>query len=95
MSSSARSCTLITNIIQISMLITPIFWAPDFLKGGARLLFVDFNPLHHLIDIVRDPLLGRVPPLLSYVVVAVLAAGGWALTYWFFRHFRKRISYWA
>ena len=86
---------LVSSIIQISMLITPIFWPPDSLVGARRLLFVDTNPLYHMVDMVRAPLLGHVPEIISYVVVLLITVGGWILTYWLFSHFRKRIAYWA
>ena len=86
---------IITSIIQISMLITPIFWPPESLVGLRRLIFVDMNPLYHMVDMVRGPLLGKIPEMTSYVVVLLITVGGWALTYRVFRHFRKRIAYWS
>jgi homopolymeric O-antigen transport system permease protein len=86
---------LITSLVQILMFVTPIFWPPENLQGPARWVFVDFNPLYHMIDIVRSPLLGRMPAAESYVAVAVLTVVGWWLTYWLFNYFRKRIAYWS
>jgi ABC-type polysaccharide/polyol phosphate export permease len=86
---------IVGSIIQISMLITPIFWPPDSLAGSLRLLFVQTNPLYHMIDLVRGPLLGKVPEVFSYVTVLLITVGGWALTYRVFSHFRKRIAYWS
>jgi ABC-type polysaccharide/polyol phosphate export permease len=86
---------IVGSVIQISMLITPIFWPPDSLVGARRLLFVETNPLYHMIDLVRGPLLGRVPGPISYAVVLLITVTGWALTYWVFSHFRKRIAYWS
>jgi ABC-type polysaccharide/polyol phosphate export permease len=86
---------LVASVIQISMLITPIFWPADQLVGSRRLIFVETNPLYHLVDIVRAPLLGKVPGITSYVVVVLIAAGGWYLTYLMLRQFRRRISYWS
>lgn len=86
---------LITSIIQISMLITPIFWPPESLVGKRKLIFVDTNPLFHMIDIVRAPLLGKLPETTSYVVVALITVSGWYLTYVVMQHFRRRIAYWS
>jgi ABC-type polysaccharide/polyol phosphate export permease len=86
---------IIGSIIQISMLITPIFWPPESLVGLRRLIFVETNPLYHMVDIVRGPLLGQVPERSSYVIVLLITVVGWALTYRVFRHFRKRIAYWS
>jgi ABC-type polysaccharide/polyol phosphate export permease len=86
---------LVNSIMQIAMLITPIFWPPASLEDSRRLIFVDTNPLYHLIDIVRAPLLGDVPRGISYAVVLLITACGWTLTYRLFGHFRKRIAYWS
>jgi ABC-type polysaccharide/polyol phosphate export permease len=86
---------IIASIVQISMFITPIFWPPENLDGTRRLLFVETNPLFHMIDLVRAPLLGRLPSATSYAVVLAVTVLGGALTYWVFKHFRKRISYWS
>ena len=67
---------LVTSLIQISMLITPIFWPPDSLSGNRRLIFVETNPLYHMVDIVRAPLLGKLPGITSYVVVVVITSAG-------------------
>jgi homopolymeric O-antigen transport system permease protein len=86
---------LIASLLQISMLITPIFWPPETLTGTRRAVFVETNPLFHVVDIVRAPLLGNVPGMISYLVVAVITVVGWYVTYAVFRHFRKRIAYWS
>jgi ABC-type polysaccharide/polyol phosphate export permease len=86
---------LVGSIIQISMLVTPIFWPPDSMTGSHKIIFVETNPLYHMIDIVRGPLLGRVPETTSYVVIIAITVAGWLLTYQVFSHFRKRIAYWA
>jgi ABC-type polysaccharide/polyol phosphate export permease len=83
------------SLVQISMFVTPIFWPPENLQGFARIIFVDLNPLYHLVDIVRSPLLGRPAALESYVAVVLVTVLGWLLTSWLFNHFRKRIAYWS
>lgn len=86
---------LVLTIIQVGMLITPIFWTPESLQGSLRLIFTQLNPLYRLIDIVRAPLLGQAPTGASYIAVIALAVIGWAMTYATFRFFRKRIPYWS
>ena len=86
---------VIDSALQISMLITPFFWPADTLTGVKRFVFVDFNPLYHVVDVVRGPLLGQVPDAISYGVMIVMTAGGWWLTYAVFKRFRKRIAYWS
>jgi ABC-type polysaccharide/polyol phosphate export permease len=86
---------VIANIMQITLLITPIFWPPGSLGGTSRLIFVDFNPCYRIIDVVRRPLLGDTPPLSSYATVLGLVILAWILAYIAFRRFRRRIAYWA
>ncbi len=85
---------LVANILQISLFLTPIFWSADQLQGRASMLAL-YNPLHHLIAIVRDPLMGRAPALLDWLVVAAVTLFGWALTVYVMSKFRHRIVYWV
>jgi ABC-type polysaccharide/polyol phosphate export permease len=86
---------LVSSALQIAMLITPLFWPADTLTGIKRFVFVELNPLYHVVDVVRGPLVGRVPEATSYAVMVALAIGGWCLTYAMFKRFRKRIAYWS
>lgn len=86
---------LITSLIQICMFVTPIFWPPDSLQGTHHLLFVEFNPLYHMMDIVRSPLIGKVPEMQSYGVAILVAILGWLVTYVAFSRFRRRLPYWS
>jgi ABC-type polysaccharide/polyol phosphate export permease len=86
---------LVTSTIQISMLVTPLFWPAETLTGIRRIVFVDINPLYHVLDVVRAPLVGRVPDAISYAVMIGMTIGGWWLTYAMFKRFRKRIAYWS
>jgi ABC-type polysaccharide/polyol phosphate export permease len=86
---------LISSLVQISMFVTPIFWPPESLHGMGRIFFVDFNPLYHMIDIVRAPLIGNVPARESYLATVVVAALGWLITYLAFSRFRRRLAYWS
>jgi ABC-type polysaccharide/polyol phosphate export permease len=86
---------LITSLIQIAMFVTPIFWPPDSLQGAHRLVFVELNPLYHMIDVVRAPLIGKVPGIQSYEVSVLVAVIGWLITYLAFSRFRRRLPYWS
>jgi ABC-type polysaccharide/polyol phosphate export permease len=86
---------LITSVMQIALLTTPIFWPPSSLEGTSRFIFVELNPCYRIVDIVRSPLLGKIPTLTSYATVLSMVILGWVLTYIVFRRFRHRIAYWA
>jgi ABC-type polysaccharide/polyol phosphate export permease len=86
---------LITGILQILMFLTPVMWSRDTLKGRELAGYIiDFNPLTHLVEVVRTPLLGGQPRLLSWVVAAALIFVGGAGTLILFSRFRQRVAYW-
>ena len=84
---------IVASILQIAFFITPIFWLPDQLSG-PRALIVNFNPLFHMMNVVRAPLLAQPLPLLSWAWSLVILVAGWALALQFFTRFRRRIPYW-
>jgi ABC-type polysaccharide/polyol phosphate export permease len=84
---------LVSSLLQISMFLTPILWSADQLKGRASTLAV-YNPLYHLIAIVRDPMMGKIPTSLDWFVVVLITIFGWALTVYVMSKFRHRIVYW-
>ena len=86
---------LTANLIQIGIFVTPVFWPPDVLKGSRRIVFVAFNPLYHMIEIIRLPLTNQVPSVSNYVALAAMSAVGWTVTMIVFGRYRRRIAYWA
>jgi lipopolysaccharide transport system permease protein len=84
---------VINSIVQILFFITPIFWKLGSLKGHAYI--TDFNPLFHLLEAVRSPLLGEIPSATNYVAVLLLTIVNLAIAGVFFTRFRSRIAYWV
>ena len=84
---------VITSILQVSMFVTPIFWAPEQL-GPRFLKFVDYNVLFHYVDVIRSPLLGRLPSLWTYKVLLLCTVIGWVVTLMIYSRFRRRLPYW-
>lgn len=78
--------------MPLLMFLSPVFYRPSYLPFNER--FVWFNPLSHLIEIVRYPLLGSPPPGFVVLTTGLLAAAGWVLTLWLFNAKRNRIAYW-
>ncbi|HWP27391.1 MAG TPA: ABC transporter permease [Xanthobacteraceae bacterium] len=84
---------LLTNLLQIAFLVTPIFWSPNLL-GRGRYLLADPNPLYHFVEIFRAPLLGQVPSALNYGVVVATTIIGWGTALALFYRVRGRIAFW-
>ena len=83
---------IIASFIQVVFLITPIIWTPDLL--GARVYLAYANPLFHLIEVVRAPLLGSLPSMQTVASTLAITAINFVVTLWFFVRFRGRIAYW-
>jgi ABC-type polysaccharide/polyol phosphate export permease len=84
---------MIASLMQIAFFITPVMWRQDQLPANVSWV-VDINPLANLLRLIRDPLMGRVPTLLAYVMGIVLILIGFSVTLPFFVRFRARIVYW-
>jgi ABC-type polysaccharide/polyol phosphate export permease len=84
---------LVAHVLQISMFLTPIFWTPDQLTGRMGIV-AEFNPLYHLIAIVRNPLLGVAPTELNWLAVILITAVGWTTAVLMLTKLRHRIVYW-
>lgn len=79
--------------LQFAFFMTPIIWSPSDIPLGRR-WWVAINPLYHMIEIVRAPLLGTVPAGMSFAVSGATALMLTGMAYASFRIFRRRISYW-
>ena len=83
---------IVISIVQVSFFLTPIIWQPSLLPGRA--LALEVNPFFHLVEVVRAPLLGQAPALLSWYAVLGITGGGWLVTLALYRRYHGRIAYW-
>ena len=87
---------LVLNLTSILFFVTPIFFEPSRLAGSrfATFLLVTANPAYHLVEVIRAPLLGKTPDLLTYVYLVGMALFGFAVLLLFLRRVYGRIAYW-
>jgi len=83
---------IVQNLLQIAFFITPVLWPASVL--GSNRWIAEVNPLYHLMQIVRGPILGEIPSWTSYGVVAGLTVVGFTSAFVFYNKFRQRIVYW-
>ena len=83
---------LTENILMVGFFLTPVLWRPQSLVRNE--FIATFNPLTHLLAIVRQPLLGHAPQTLSWVI-ALWACGLSLLTaLLLLATLRRRIAFW-
>ncbi len=83
---------IIASLVQVMFFVTPVLWRKEML--GRHRWVADINPLFHFLEVVREPLLGRLPSLKDWVAVLCVTAVGWAVTLALFSRFRGRVAYW-
>lgn len=85
---------IVSSILQIFFYITPILWMPNLVSGRVNTYLLNFNPLHHFIELIRAPLVGQYPSLLSWGVALSIFVFGSVFTNLIFNKFKRRIAYW-
>jgi ABC-type polysaccharide/polyol phosphate export permease len=79
--------------MPLLMLVSPVFYRPNYLPFSQTVIW--FNPLSHLIEIVRYPLLGEVPPHFVFYTNLVMLVAGWTFTLWLFNRKHHRVAFWV
>jgi ABC-type polysaccharide/polyol phosphate export permease len=83
---------IVASALQVVFFLTPIIWQPELLPDRA--LVLRFNPFFYALELVRAPLLGAMPPLLSWLVVLAATGAGTAIALAMYARYRRRIAYW-
>lgn len=92
--------------VRLAFFVTPILWDTALLqepdaaadatgRGAVVVAYIDFNPFYHLLEVVRAPLLGKVPAADTWTFVALLALAVWAVAVPLFVRWRPRVVYWS
>ena len=81
------------NILQVVFFITPIFWFPRLLAEGSWV--IGANPVAYFMDLVRSPLLGRAPELISWTVSLSTLLVSSLVAAWIYKTKGDRIAFWV
>jgi ABC-type polysaccharide/polyol phosphate export permease len=84
---------IIASLVQVAFYLTPVMYRRGQLPEKWRRLF-HLNPFQSFLDIVREPMLGNMPPLIAWEVAGLVTVIGFIATALFFSRFRARIVYW-
>jgi lipopolysaccharide transport system permease protein len=84
---------LVTNGFMALFWLTPVVYQLDQLGGKMKTL-ISLNPLYHVIEVFRAPLLRTEPSALNWLVAIGAAVFGWLFLFLLFARTRKRIPFW-
>lgn len=85
---------LISAVFGALFLLTPVFWNRAQLSPEKRWI-ADYNPFAHLLEILRQPLLGQMAPAQNWYVALGIIAGGALAALASLALFRKRVIFWV
>lgn len=84
---------LVASLLMIAVFVTPVFFHGSQIQG-KRAIIVHANLLHHMVEVVRQPLLGNTPSWVSYAFCLAAGIVGWAGAFWLYARKRSRLAYW-
>ena len=83
---------IVGTVVQLGMFATPIMW-PISSLGDAKIV-AEINPVYHLIEITRAPLLGEFAGFHSWLAAIALAIVGSVLAVALMVRASRRIVFW-
>lgn len=87
---------LMSSIFIFGFILTPILWMASAAPVGTiHGTFMRVNPLFHMIEIVRAPLLGEHIELFTYVYMVAMTISGWTITAWIFKRYSRFVPLWV
>jgi ABC-type polysaccharide/polyol phosphate export permease len=86
---------IISTVLQLLFLLTPIMWQPGSLRGAGLTIVADANPLYHLVQVLREPLLGVAPQPVTWAIACASAALSLAVGVYFYARYRCRVAFWV
>jgi ABC-type polysaccharide/polyol phosphate export permease len=63
---------ILGSLTMIIMMTTPIFWMPSSLASSHTLIY-EMNPFYYIIEVIRDPLMGKPANPHIYLVTTLMA----------------------
>src|SRR5262245_26772007 len=83
---------IVANGLQIAFFLSPIIWVPSILSHRTRV--ADYNPVYHLVELFRAPLMEARIPVASFIVCILTALAGSLLCWALLARYRHRVAYW-
>ena len=84
---------VVQNLVTVGYFLSPIMWKAESLPAQHSWV-AGLNPISHVLDIVRAPLLGQVPALINWLVSFGMLAISALIATWLLARARNRIAYW-
>lgn len=84
--------SIVSLILQIMFFLTPIIWHKE--SARAALFLVNFNPLSHLVDLFRLPLMQNIPGFTAYMTLLTILILSIILLQFLHKNYINKVAYW-
>lgn len=84
---------IVTSALQIAFFLTPVLWKEEFMPAEHRWI-VDYNPLAHVLAVMRDPLLSVPVATDRWLLVMAMTVAAFVVALPIVGALRRRIIYW-
>jgi ABC-type polysaccharide/polyol phosphate export permease len=85
---------IIRNLLQLTFFVTPVFWNYKNVSHD-KLFVVIYNPFFYFLEAIRAPLLGEIPPLSHYIILAGITVAGYGLMSFVYRGMRRNLAFYV
>lgn len=86
---------IVSSALGVAFYLTPVIWKPESLTNELAHKLLGFNPLYHLMQVMRLPLLGQMPTVENWLLSGFAAVFFLSLGVFIYRKNCKKISYWV
>ena len=87
---------IVSAVLTVAFYITPVIWIKESLASNELVsTIVSLNPLYHILQVGRLPLIGQFPSLDNWIWAFGSAGIFWAIGLFMFKKFENRIAYWV
>jgi lipopolysaccharide transport system permease protein len=87
---------IVNAALTVAFYVTPVIWIRESIGENDLVnAMVSLNPLNHILQVARLPLIGQYPSIENWTWVIISAAVFWTVGMLLFKRFEKRIAYWV
>ena len=83
---------MVSTVMPLLFLVTPVIYRSQSFDGLSDLMAI--NPLAHIMDAIREPLLGHQIALEIYLVIIIITILGWLVALTVTGFARRDLAYW-
>lgn len=87
---------LMGSVFVFAFILTPILWEASLVpEGTLRSVLMRANPLFHMIEAIRAPLLGEPLQVSTFWYLGVMTMVGWILAWLLYRRYARFVPLWV